>query len=249
MSNVTELPDVHSIPVGRFLTTSGWKALSSGCLFDNHTAMVQTDAEGCGRLLLAVDTEDDPMLSGFEPFAAVWEYAALSSYGRLLYQPPRSISPDEVTTGEVPTTELNRRVTAAFHCYQARTPPVPISAAPAPKTGILGVPPGLKERLYQFEEGIAGQPQAQRGFTIAAVHELAAVLYEKSSGVSATVDSHGMLTLSAAFPEDKRLYVEIEPSGQAGAAVTKERRYARDIPIQTASELTREVIDDSLGSL
>ena len=107
MSNVTELPAVHSIPVGRFLTTSGWKASSSGCLFDIHTAMVQTDAEGRGRLLLAVDTEDDPMLSGFELFAAVWEYAALSDYGRLLYQPPRSISPDEVTTGEVPTTELN----------------------------------------------------------------------------------------------------------------------------------------------
>ena len=121
------------------------------------------------------------MLSGFEPFAAVWEYAALSGYGRLSYQPPRSISPDEVTTGEVPTTELNRRVTAAFHCYQARTPPVPISVAPAPKTGILRVPPGLEERLCQFEEGIAGQPQAQHGFTIAAVHELAAVLYEKST--------------------------------------------------------------------
>ena len=107
------------------------------------------------------------------------------------------------------------------------------------------------EYLHRFEQGISEQAQARQVF-MPSVHELAAVLCElceRPSGVSATVDSQGMLTLSAAVPGHKRVYVEIEPSGEVGAAVTKERKYARDIPVHAIHELTREVISDSLGSL
>ena len=67
--------------------------------------------------------------------------------------------------------------------------------------------------------------------------------------MSATVSNDGMLSIATVFPNDVRLYVEIERDGSTGAAVTRERRYARDISGNTVADLTSEVILAAVGSI
>ena len=99
----------------------------------------------------------------------------------------------------------------------------------------------LRERLSRF---VAGHPDREpvSPETTASVNELVDWLCSKSDTVSATVSRDGMLSVATVFPKDTRLYVEIERDGSVEAAVTLERRYARDISGNTVTDLTPEVI-------
>ena len=79
--------------------------------------------------------------------------------------------------------------------------------------------------------------------------ELAAWLSDRSDAVSATVSGDGTLSLAALFPDQARLYVEIERDGRAQAAVTRDRRCARDMPGERAEDLTPQVIAAALTGI
>ncbi len=85
--------------------------------------------------------------------------------------------------------------------------------------------------------------------TLEDVYKLVRWLRQQSDTVSATVSDDGMLSIATIFPNDVWLYVEIERDGSTGAAVTRERRYARDISATTVADLTPEVIFDAVGSV
>ena len=99
----------------------------------------------------------------------------------------------------------------------------------------------LRERISQFEAGCRGQESIGQE-TRSAVNKLVAWLCTKSDIVSATVSSDATLSVATVFPQDVRLYVEIERDGRIEAAVTRERRYASDILGNTVADLTPEVI-------
>ena len=99
----------------------------------------------------------------------------------------------------------------------------------------------LQQSLSQFGSGWPDQ-QPVSPTTIGATCELVAWLCQNSDTVSTTVSSDGMLSIATVFPNEVRLYVEIERDGSAEAAVTRERRYARDISLNTVADLTPEVI-------
>ena len=106
---------------------------------------------------------------------------------------------------------------------------------------VTGVNAKIRERLSQFWNDCPGQEQVSTS-TKSAVQEMVAWLCSRSETVSTTVSDDGMLSVAAVFPGDVRLYVEVERDGSTEAAVTRERRYARDISEDTISALTSEVI-------
>ena len=106
----------------------------------------------------------------------------------------------------------------------------------------------LQERLTLFRTGHPGQ-DAMPVTTMTEVEDLVERLCSESDLVSATVAADGMLTIAVDFPGDVRLYVEIERDSSAGAAVTRERRYASDIPGETVTDLTLEVILAAVRSI
>ena len=85
--------------------------------------------------------------------------------------------------------------------------------------------------------------------TITAVNNLVTWLCNQSDTVSVTVSNDGVLSIATVFPHDVRLYVEIERDGSTGAAVTRERRYARDITSNTVADLNPEVILAAIRSV
>lgn len=101
--------------------------------------------------------------------------------------------------------------------------------------------PKLQERLSRFGTDYPGQDPVSDS-TMSSVNELVAWLCSQSGTVSATVSSDGMLSIATVFPDDVRLYVEVERNGDVGAAVTRERRYANDISAFAVTDLTPEVI-------
>ena len=113
---------------------------------------------------------------------------------------------------------------------------------------VTGVNSKLQERLYQFGNARPGQEQIAES-TTSAVNDLVAWLCRQSDTVSATVSNDGMLSIATVFPNDVRLYVEIERDGSIGAAVTRERRYARDISGNTVADLAPEVILAAVDSI
>ena len=106
----------------------------------------------------------------------------------------------------------------------------------------------LQERLTLFRTGHSDQ-DAMPVTTMSEVEDLVEWLCSESDLVSATVAADGMLTIAVDFPGDVRLYVEIERDSSAGAAVTRERRYASDIPGETVTDLTPEVILAAVRSI
>ena len=113
---------------------------------------------------------------------------------------------------------------------------------------VTGINPNLQERLSQF--GIdCSEQESVSASTKSAVNYLVSWLCSQSDTVSATVSNDGMLSIATVFPNDVRLYVEIERDGSTGAAVTRERRYARDISGNTVADLTPEVILAAVGSI
>lgn len=113
---------------------------------------------------------------------------------------------------------------------------------------VTGVNSKLQQRLSQFGSDHPGHEPVLAS-TIDTANALVAWLCEQSDTVSATVSSDGMLSIAAVFPSDVRLYVEVERDGSAGAAVTRERRYARDISIDTVADLSPEVVLAAVGSI
>ena len=106
---------------------------------------------------------------------------------------------------------------------------------------VTGFDSKIRERLSHFWNESPGKEQVSAS-TKSAVQELVAWLCNQSETVSATVSNDGMLSVAAVFPGDVRLYVEIERDGSTLAAVTRERRYARDISGDTIADFTSEVI-------
>lgn len=106
---------------------------------------------------------------------------------------------------------------------------------------IPDISPKLENRLSQFASDRPGHDPVP-SLTMFEVRKLVSWLCGQSNTVSAGISSNGMLSIAASFPNHIRLYVEIERSGSAGAAVTRERRYARDIAGDTVTDLVPEVI-------
>ena len=113
---------------------------------------------------------------------------------------------------------------------------------------IAGIDSRLVNHLSQFGNNIPGQESVSAS-TEFAVEKLVVWLCRRSGTVSVIVSNDGMLSIAAGFSNDVRLYVEIQRGGSAGAAVTRERRYARDIPGTTVGDLTPEVILAAVGSI
>jgi hypothetical protein len=113
---------------------------------------------------------------------------------------------------------------------------------------IAGIDSSLVNHLSQFGNNIPGQESVSAS-TEFAVEKLVVWLCKRSGTVSVIVSNDGMLSIAAGFSNDVRLYVEIQRGGSAGAAVTRERRYARDIPGTTVGDLTPEVILAAVGSI
>lgn len=113
---------------------------------------------------------------------------------------------------------------------------------------VNGVSVKLQQRLSQFGNNGPGQDPVSTS-TMTDVNNLVTWLCKQSSTVSATVANDGMLSIATVFPNDVRLYVEIERDGSVGAAVTRDRQYARDIPSKAVADLTSEVILAAVGSL
>ena len=82
-----------------------------------------------------------------------------------------------------------------------------------------------------------------------AVNELVSWLCGQSDTVSATVSNDGMLSIATVFPNNVRVYVEVERDGSTEAAVTRERRYARNIHANTVTDLTPEVVLAAVGNI
>ena len=97
--------------------------------------------------------------------------------------------------------------------------------------------PKLQKRLSRFGTDYPGQGPVSDS-TMSSVNRLVAWLCSQSGTVSATVSSDGMLSIATVFPDDVRLYVEVERNGDVDAAVTKESRYASDISANTVVDLT-----------
>jgi hypothetical protein len=106
----------------------------------------------------------------------------------------------------------------------------------------------LKERVAQFGIGHVGKEPVSPSIECT-VNDLVDCLCLHSDTVSATVSNDGALSIAAVFPNEIRLYLEIETDGSTEAAVTRERRYARDISIDTVEDLTPEVILAAIGSI
>ena len=113
---------------------------------------------------------------------------------------------------------------------------------------VTGVNSKLLDRLRQFGDTRPGQEQVDES-TKSAVNDLVARLCKQSDTVSATVSNDGMLSIAAVFRNEVRLYVEIERDGSVGAAVTRERRYARDILVNTVADLGPEVLLAAVESI
>lgn len=113
---------------------------------------------------------------------------------------------------------------------------------------VTGLSSKLRERLFRFGTDYPGQEPVSPT-TMSDVNKLVAWLCSQSDTVSATVSTDGMLSIATVFPDGVRLYVEIERDGNVGAAVTRERRFAKDIAADTVTDLTPEVILAAVSSV
>ena len=104
-----------------------------------------------------------------------------------------------------------------------------------------GVNAKLRKRLGRFESDYEGKERVS-GATSYDVKQLVRWLCTQSDTVSATVSNDGMLSVATVFPNDVRLYIEIERDGSVDAALTRERRYARDLSVDTVADITSEEI-------
>ena len=128
--------------------------------------------------------------------------------------------------------------------HYLETMPVPLTFA----YGVKALSSKLAQRLGQFRAGGPGANGASDRVVASAV-KLIRWLTGQSTAVSATVSGDGMLSVAIEFRHEVRLYVEIEKDGTVGAAVTRDRRYARDLEQHTLADLTPEVILAAVRSI
>ena len=134
--------------------------------------------------------------------------------------------------------------TSDFAEHYIETVPVPLTYA----SGFRPLSLKLVQRLGQFRAsgpGAIGVPDR----IVATAVKLIMWLTGQSAAVSATVSGDGVLSIATEFPKEVRLYIEIEKDGTVGAAVTRERRYARDLEEHTLADLTPEVILAAVRSI
>ncbi len=113
---------------------------------------------------------------------------------------------------------------------------------------VSGVNSRLEERLSQFENDCPGQEPVSAS-TKSAVRKLVTWLCSRSNTVSATVSNDGVLSIATVFSTDVRLYVEVERDGSTEAAVTREKRYACNVPGNAVTDLIPEVVLAAVGSI
>ena len=138
---------------------------------------------------------------------------------------------------------LIHEVSANIVQFRATTPVPPIIGDVGNKLSSK-----LNQRIEQFRTGGLGEQETSDS-VLASVVSLLTWLCSKSKAVSATVSGDGMLSIATEFPDDIRLYVEVEKDGAVGAAVTRERRYARDLEEHTLADLTPEVLLAAVRSI
>ena len=130
---------------------------------------------------------------------------------------------------------------------QTRTDLSPLVIRQIEEVGIRHVTK-LRERLAIFEADYPSQEYVSPQ-TMADVNELVDwLLIQSDRKVSATV-SDGLLSVATIFPNEVRLYIEIERDGITEAAVTRERRYAIDVQGNMVADLTPEVILAAVASI
>lgn len=110
------------------------------------------------------------------------------------------------------------------------------------------IPMRLKERLEFFGSEFS-EMEPVSDSTRLAVNELVSWLHSQADDVSVVVSNGGTMTITAVFPRDVRFYVETERDGSSEAAVTRERRYAHDVPVDNIADLTREAISVAVASI
>ena len=119
---------------------------------------------------------------------------------------------------------------------------------PRIRLAVDDIPSQLKDRLDHFEFGFAeAEPVSET--TRIAMNDLVSWLSSNADTVSLTVSNVGMISIAAVFPREVRLYVETARDGNSEAAVTRERRYALDIPVGDIADLTPEAIRAAIGSI
>ena len=127
-----------------------------------------------------------------------------------------------------------------------------MSQQPQPVGEVAGqvakISPKLAERLDQFQNGYPERHQVSQT-TRSTVKELLCWLCDQSGTVSATVSQDGVLNLAAVFLDDVHLYIEVDRDGSTEAAVTRQRRYARDIAAGTIADVTPEAVLAAVASI
>ena len=105
----------------------------------------------------------------------------------------------------------------------------------------------LRKRLTQFERICSDRGTIPRALMVT-VHDLAERLYKRADTISAVVSGEGLLSITAVFKHDIRLYVEVERDGSAGAVISRSRTHADDLHVTAVSELTEELVLAAIGS-
>ena len=146
--------------------------------------------------------------------------------------------------------EVIRSFSHGYMGYDVRDPEPPGQPVEAPLSPmirtqldeiVLSISPRLQERLNLFRTGRPGQ-DAMPETTMSEVGDLVSWLCSESDLVSSTVSADGMLTIAVDFPDDVRLYIEVERDGSAEAAVIKGKFDVSEIPGDAVAALTSEVI-------
>ena len=60
--------------------------------------------------------------------------------------------------------------------------------------------------------------------------------------VSIGTSRDGVVSIAATLEDNIRVYFEIEPDGEIGMAITRDKKYALDIPIDSEEDVTEEFI-------
>ena len=68
------------------------------------------------------------------------------------------------------------------------------------------------------------------------------ILKKFTAIVSTGTSKDGVVSIAATLEDNIRVYFEIEPDGEIGMAVTRDKKYALDIPVSSAEDVTEEFI-------
>ena len=112
---------------------------------------------------------------------------------------------------------------------------------------VSGVDARSQSNLALFESGRFGQVSIDPS-TVGAVDRLVGLLSRLAGKVSAVTSADGLLSLTAVFDDDMRLYVEVEPDGGVGAVISGFPSHAEDLGVTGISQLTEEFVVSAIRS-